>query len=91
MVVDYYEFYFTSTGYNKPKEFHIIKYETPYIPDFSDEMSNVVFLTDEVEKRFFNLVKHNDDIRIKMFLHKWLFAKEYSLIEYIPEIKYKED
>ena len=51
MVVDYYEFYFTSTGYNRPKEFHIIKHITPYIPEMSDKMSNIVFLTDKVEKK----------------------------------------
>ena len=51
MVVDCYEFYLTSTGYNKPKEFRIIKHITPYIPEMSDKMSNVVFLTDKVEKK----------------------------------------
>lgn len=90
MIIDYYEFYFTSIGYNKPKEFHIIKYATPYIPDFSNEMSNVVFLTDEVEKGLDKLVRNKDDIRIKMLLHKWLFAKEYALIDWIPNTKQKE-
>ena len=86
MVVDCYEFYFTSTGYNKPKEFHIIKHITPCTP----EMSNVVFLTDKVEKRLDRLVKDKDTIRIKILLHKWLFAKEYTLIDWIPDMEQKE-
>ena len=90
MVVDYYEFYFTSTGYNKPKEFRIIKHITPYIPEMSDKMSNVVFLTDKVEKTLDKLVKDKDTIRIKILLHKWLFAKEYTLIDWIPDMKQKE-
>lgn len=90
MIVDYYEFYFTSTGYNRPKEFHIIKHITPCIPEMSDKMSNVVFLTDKVEKRLDKLVKDKDNIRIKILLHKWLFAKEYALIDWIPDMEQKE-
>lgn len=90
MVIDCYEFYFTSTGYNKPKEFHIIKHITPCIPEMSDKMSNVVFLTDKVEKRLDKLVKDKDNIRIKILLHKWLFTKEYALIDWIPDMEQKE-
>lgn len=81
MVVYYYEFWFTPVGYNKPKELHIIKHETPYIPDFSEEMSNIVFLTDEVEDRFNKFLENKEDNKVKMLLRKWLFAKKYSLIE----------
>ena len=90
MVIDCYEFYFTSTGYNKPKEFHIIKHITPCIPEMSDKMFNVVFLTDKVEKRLDKLVKDKDNTRIKILLHKWLFTKEYALIDWIPDMEQKE-
>ena len=83
MTVDSYEFWFTPVGYNKPKELHIIKHKTLN----NEEMSNIVFLNDEVEEEFNKLINEKDDIRIKILLYKWLFAKEYGLIENIPEAK----
>lgn len=82
MKIDKYEFYYTPVGYNQPKEFHIFKH-------ISDEetISNIVFLSEQVEETFNKLVKNKDDIRIKILLYKWLFAKEYGFIETIPNVK----
>lgn len=80
MTVGDYEFWYVPVGYNRLKEFHIIKKT-----DYGYTIKNVVFLDYPVEAEFEQLLKEKDTLRIEMFLFKMVYEGTGKTISEMPK------
>ena len=80
MIIGNYEFWFTPVGYNKLKEFHVIK-KTNY----GYTIKNTVFLDYPVETEFERLLKEGNNLKIEMFLFEMVYEGTGKTISKMPK------